>query len=156
MPLGSGIDPEHQLGTPQHAARVTQGRHPGTQSALAWLCFSHLPENLQRFSQPFYEAAMDVIQEITDSAELTTALNKLIEAKDSAMRAGIRSDTGRAGPVPRPQMIVDPPVQRLGLPHHPDFGTGKATAQGPGSVANTGVINNTSVIGRPIRDNPQA
>jgi hypothetical protein len=41
---------------------------------------------------------------------LTTAINHLIEAKDSAVRAGIRSDTGRAGSVPRPQTLVDPPV----------------------------------------------
>jgi hypothetical protein len=39
--------------------------------------------------------------------ELTTALNKLIEAKDSAVRAGIRDSTGRAGSVPRPQTVVE-------------------------------------------------
>ena len=47
---------------------------------------------------------------ITDSAELTTTLNRLVEAKDWAVRAGIKSDTGRAGPVSRPQTVVNPPI----------------------------------------------
>lgn len=114
------------LGTPDHAAAITKGRHPGIVSALAWLTFSHLPEQLQRYSRPFYQTAVELIVECeTDSPELTTALNKLIEAKDSAVRAGIRSDQGRPGPVPRPDHVVDPP-QQSDLPR------------------------------RPIRDNPQA
>lgn len=119
-PVGSRkIPAEMTLGTPEHAAHQTEGRHPGVRDALQWLCFSHLPESLRRFSQPFYVAAMDLVQEISDSPELTTALNKLIEAKDSAVRAGIKSDTGRAGPVPRPQTVVDPPMlgQQSGALH---------------------------------------
>lgn len=130
QPLGSGLAPEFQIGTPQHAAKLTEGRYPGVRDALQWLAFSHLPVTLQKFSQMFYVAAMDLIQEVrTDSPELTTALNTLIAAKDSAVRAGIKHDTGRAGSVPRPQMIVDPPVidNRIG----PNFG-------------------------RPIKDRPQA
>jgi hypothetical protein len=77
---------------------------------MAWLAYSHLPEPLQRFSAPFYGAAVDLLSAVpTDSAELTTALNKLVEAKDWAVRAGIRHDNGRPGPVPRPQEVVDPP-----------------------------------------------
>lgn len=98
------------FGTREHAAKVTKDRHPGVQDALQWLTFSHLPEKLRLFSAPFYAAAVDVIQRIvTDSPELTTALNKLVEAKDSGVRAGIKYDTGRAGSVPRPQEIVHPP-----------------------------------------------
>jgi hypothetical protein len=47
---------------------------------------------------------------LTDSPELTTSLNKLIEAKDSAVRAGIKHDTGQAGSVPRPAEVVKPPL----------------------------------------------
>lgn len=102
-----------ELGTPEHAARLTQGRHPGVVSALAWLTFSHLPPKLQNYSRPFYQTAVELIVEIrTDSAELTTALNKLVEAKDSAVRAGIRADQGVPGSVPRPAQIVDPPAPR--------------------------------------------
>lgn len=86
------------------------GRHPGVRDGLAWLGYDHLPESLQRFSRPFHDAAAAVLDAIpSDSPELTTAINKLIEAKDSAVRAGIRHDTGRAGSVPRPQTVVNPP-----------------------------------------------
>jgi hypothetical protein len=98
-------------GSPEHATEVTAGRHPGIRDGLQWLTYAHLPEALQRFSKVFYQAAIDLLERIgTDSPELTTAINKLIEAKDSAVRAGIRHDTGRAGSVPRPQTVTDPPT----------------------------------------------
>lgn len=104
-------DPRTRLGTREHAEAIIRGRHPGVQDALQWLTFSHLPPALQRFSAPFYRAAVDLVTEIAvDSPELTTALNRLIEAKDSAVRAGIKADTGRAGSVPRPVTVVDPPL----------------------------------------------
>lgn len=100
----------YSLGTREHAEAVTAGRHPGVHDALQWLTYSHLPPALRRYSAPFYETAVDLVREISvDSPELTTALNKLIEAKDSAVRAGIKADQGRAGSVPRPQEVVDPP-----------------------------------------------
>lgn len=103
------IDPSRVVGTPEHAEGVTEGRHPGVRDALQWLTFTHLPKALQRYSAPFYAAAVDLVTEIrSDSPELTTALNKLIEAKDSGVRAGIKDSTGRAGSVPRPATVVDP------------------------------------------------
>jgi hypothetical protein len=100
----------HVYGTAEHAEATTRGRHPGVRDGLQWLTYAHLPEPLRRFSEPFYDAAVDIIRRIeTDSPELTTALNGLIAAKDSAMRAGIRHTTGRAGSVPRPQEVVKPP-----------------------------------------------
>lgn len=99
------------FGTTEHAALVTEGRHPGVRDALQWLTYAHLPESLRVFSEPFYEAAVALTIRITvDSHELTTALNRLIEAKDSAVRAGIKATTGRAGSVPRPQTVVAPPA----------------------------------------------
>ncbi len=90
---------------------MTVSRHPGVTDGLAWLSYDHLPESLQPFSKPFHDAAVAIINAIpTDSPELTTAINKLIEAKDSAVRAGIRHNTGRAGSIPRPQAVVNPPV----------------------------------------------
>lgn len=96
------------LGTPGHAQQTTQGRHPATADALQWLATSHLPEGLRARSQVFYVAACELILTNVDSPELTKALNALTEAKDWAVRAGIRTDTGRAGSVPRPQTVVDP------------------------------------------------
>jgi hypothetical protein len=98
-------------GTREHAEYIARGRHPGIQDALQWLTFSHLPPTLRQFSAPFYNTAVLLLTQIrVDSPELTTALNKLIESKDSAVRAGIKADTGRAGSVPRPQTVVDPPT----------------------------------------------
>jgi hypothetical protein len=105
------IDPSTVPGTREHAMRITVGRHPGVCDALQWLTFSHLPKSLRPFSAPFYTAAVDLVRTVfTDSPELTTALNKLVEAKDSAVRAGIKDSIGRAGSVPRPQTVVDPPL----------------------------------------------
>jgi hypothetical protein len=102
---------EIAYGSPQDAAARTEGRHPGIRDGLQWLTFSHLPAPLQRFSEPFYTCAVILIETITtDAPELTTALNRIIEAKDSAVRAGIRHDTGRAGSIPRPQAVVTPPT----------------------------------------------
>lgn len=102
--------PRNTLGTREHAEELAYGRHPGVGTALQWLAYSHLPEELRRFSAPFYDAAMELVDTIrTDSAELTTALNKLVEAKDWAVRAGIRHQHGRPGPVARPQTVVNPP-----------------------------------------------
>lgn len=99
------------FGSPEHAAEETAGRHPGIRDGLQWLVFTHLPPDLQRFSLPFYQAGVGAIRSIQlDSPELTTAINRLIEAKDSAVRAGIRQTAGRAGPVLRPGIVVDPPA----------------------------------------------
>jgi len=109
MPIG-GKTPADVLGTRENALRVTEGRHPGVRDALQWMAFSHLPEVLQNFSRPFYQTAVEMVMTISDSPELTTTLNRLVEAKDWAVRAGIKSDTGRAGPVPRPATVVNPPI----------------------------------------------
>lgn len=99
-----------KYGTAEHAAAITEGRHPGIRDGLQWLTIAHLPTSLQQVSGIFYDAAVALIKRITtDSPELTTALNTLMAAKDSAVRAGIRHDTGRAGSIPRPQEVVLPP-----------------------------------------------
>ena len=109
MNIGNPMDRELILGTPENAVHISRGRHPGVVSAMAWLAFSHLPDELKRYSRPFYEAGMSLLAEVpTDSAELTTTLNRLVEAKDWAVRAGIRVTTGRPGPMARPQQVLDP------------------------------------------------
>lgn len=139
-----------ELGTREHALAVTKGRHPGVRDALQWLAFAHLPEALQNYSRPFYQTAVEMILNIaTDSPELTTSLNKMIGAKDWAVRAGIKHDTGHAGPVSRPQTVVDPPL----------FAKGSATVPAPlGNYGpGEGPIDNRigPNFGRPIGDRPQ-
>lgn len=107
--LGRDPQPEFTLGTAEHAARLTEGRHSGVVTAMAWLAFSHLPEHLKVFARPFYQTGAELVVVVADSAELTTTLNKLVEAKDWAVRAGIRNLQGKPGPAPRPATVVDPP-----------------------------------------------
>jgi hypothetical protein len=137
-----------RIGSADHAAMVTHDRNPGVVTALAWLAFSHLPDELQSLSAPIYTAAVELLERIpTDSAELTTALNTLVEAKDWAVRAGIRNDYGRPGSVPRPATVVDPP-----FPAPPkDFPT-------KGQIGRPPVVDNRigPNFGRPIQDRPQA
>lgn len=108
--LGRGQDPSTVVGTREHAQVITTGRHQTVRDALQWLTFSHLPEALQNYARPFYVAAVEVINSIKDVPELNHTLKTLTDAKDWAVRAGIRSDTGRAGSVPRPQEVVNPPT----------------------------------------------
>lgn len=50
--------------------------------------YDHLPEHLQAVSKPFGDLA-DRIMLLPQNAERTTALRKLLEAKDCAVRAMI-------------------------------------------------------------------
>lgn len=117
MPAGQREqDPSTLSGTREHAETVTRGRHPAVRDALQWLTFRHLPVALQRYSRPFYQTGVELILGVSDSPDLTDALKMLITAKDCGVRAGIRSDTGRAGSVPYPQTVVDPPSTSYSRP----------------------------------------
>ena len=50
--------------------------------------YKHLPEHLQEVSKPFGELAA-VVDSLPDNPEKTTALRKLLEAKDCAVRSTI-------------------------------------------------------------------
>lgn len=100
-------------GSREHASMVTESYHPAIQDYLQWLTFAHLPEALQPFSEPFYTAGvalLDTIPAQTAGEEVTLTLRTLVDAKDWAVRAGIRSQTGRAGSIPRPSTVVLPPT----------------------------------------------
>ena len=104
-------DTEIAWGTREHAEDLTHGRHRGIADGLQWLTPAHLPEPLRKYSAPFYAAAVALLKAVpTDSPELTNAMTLLRQAKNEAVCAGIRNDTGRAGSVPRPQEVVDPPL----------------------------------------------
>ena len=108
--IGRPASPYAVDGSSEHAAAITERRWPEVRDRMQWLTYAHLPEGLRKFSAPFYRAACDLLLEVRkDNPELVVMLDRLIEAKDAGMRAGIRFQTGRAGSVPRPQEIVDPP-----------------------------------------------
>lgn len=54
---------------------------------LQFFEFAHLPEKLQAVSRPFGELANTLCEVTPRNPERTTALRKLLEAKDCAVRA---------------------------------------------------------------------
>jgi hypothetical protein len=49
--------------------------------------YKHLPEHLQEISKNFAELAKYIIDTLPENPERTTAMRKLLEAKDCAVRA---------------------------------------------------------------------
>ena len=54
---------------------------------LQFFAYAHLPEHLQAVSRPFGELANVIVETLPRNPERTTALRKLLEAKDCAVRA---------------------------------------------------------------------
>ena len=54
---------------------------------LKWFAYEHLPSHLQDISKPFGELAEHIVKTLERGPERTTALRKLLEAKDAAVRA---------------------------------------------------------------------
>jgi hypothetical protein len=148
-------------GTADHARMITFNRHPGVQTAMAWLAFSHLPDKLKSLCAPLYDAACGLLRRIpNDSAELTTALNALVGVKDWFVRAGIRSDEGGLGPVPRLATVVDPPAAAIWSPPSPELppcpGDMTCRPEIPCQARAHWWQHGTYSTTRPIQDRPQA
>lgn len=60
-------------------------RHP----ILRFFHYRHLPPRLREVSQPFCAMAKLVVRTLPRNAESSTALRKLLEAKDCAVRASL-------------------------------------------------------------------
>lgn len=54
---------------------------------LQFFEYAHLPAHLATVSHPFHTLAHDLAARLPNNAEATTALRKLLEAKDCAVRA---------------------------------------------------------------------
>jgi hypothetical protein len=54
---------------------------------LQFFEYEHLPGSLQIVSKPFYDLAHSLVDGLPANPERTTALRKLLEAKDCAVRA---------------------------------------------------------------------
>lgn len=54
---------------------------------LQFFTYNHLPESLQAVSKPFCELAQTIVDNLPRNPERTTALRKLLESKDCAVRA---------------------------------------------------------------------
>lgn len=60
-----------------------------TESLLQFFNYLHLPDHLQKISSPFADLAHKIVDTLPRNPERTTALRKLLEAKDCAVRAHI-------------------------------------------------------------------
>jgi len=60
--------------------------HPSIEEKLRYFAYEHLPPKLQEISRPFGELAR-LVAEQCEGSQATIALQKLIEAKDCAVRA---------------------------------------------------------------------
>lgn len=69
-------------------------RHPGLVSLVRYFDHAHLPPHLAAVSAPFGDLVVKVVTQLPDSAELTTAVRKLLEAKDCAVRAAVDAQRG--------------------------------------------------------------
>jgi hypothetical protein len=56
---------------------------------LQFFKFEHLPAHLQEISKPFGLLARSLFDTLPDNPEAETALRKLLEAKDCAVRANL-------------------------------------------------------------------
>ena len=54
---------------------------------MQFFAYEHLPAHLQAVSKPFGELAKQIQETLPENPEKTTALRKLLEAKDCAVRA---------------------------------------------------------------------
>lgn len=57
------------------------------QYLMQFFAYAHLPPHLQLISKPFGDLAEHLERELPANPETTTALRKLLEAKDCAVRA---------------------------------------------------------------------
>ena len=58
-----------------------------TDYLLQFFAYEHLPSHLQVISKPFSVLAHELVGNLPSNPERTTALRKLLEAKDCAVRA---------------------------------------------------------------------
>jgi len=59
---------------------------------IQFFSYDHLPENLQAISKPYCDLAKQIANTLKDNPEKTTALRKLLESKDCAVRAALFKD----------------------------------------------------------------
>jgi hypothetical protein len=60
-----------------------------TEPLLQFFAYHHLPIQLQAISMPFGELADHIVATLPRNPERTTALRKLLESKDCAVRAAL-------------------------------------------------------------------
>lgn len=62
---------------------------PNINPIMRYFAFDHLPPKLAAFSEPFCQLAEFIDSELPNGPEKSTALRKLLEAKDAAVRSAL-------------------------------------------------------------------
>ncbi len=65
---------------------------PKNEALLQFFEYGHLPPKLAAVSAPFCDLALTIVATLPRNPERTTALRKLLEAKDCAVRALLMKD----------------------------------------------------------------
>ncbi|MDG4768733.1 MULTISPECIES: hypothetical protein [Micromonosporaceae] len=65
------------------------GRHRSTVQIARHLAWSHLPPPLAAVSARIGSAVLDLVADLPDGPELTTAIRRAVEAKDCLVRAAV-------------------------------------------------------------------
>lgn len=68
---------------------MTQGPRTPGETLLSYFTYAHLPEDLREVSKLYVDLAHEVYHRLPASAETTTALRRLLESKDCAVRAAL-------------------------------------------------------------------
>lgn len=72
-----------------YADKAQEQMETSEEPILRYFEFAHLPERLQTVSQSFYQLAHHLVRELPRNPERSTALRKLLESKDAAVRAAL-------------------------------------------------------------------
>lgn len=67
--------------------REAEGFHFSVKQALRWFSYGHLQEPLKAVVKPYKDLAWSLARSLPADPETTTALRKLCESKDAAVRA---------------------------------------------------------------------
>ena len=79
--------------SPIHLALLLANQGSGTlEPILQFFKYEHLPPALQAVSKPFCDLATQLVASLPRNPERTVALRKLLESKDSAVRAALYKD----------------------------------------------------------------
>ena len=84
-PRRGGPDGYGALPPPAQAVVQPEDREP----LMQFFAYQHLPPHLQDVSSPFFDLALTLCISLPRNPERTTALRKLLESKDCAVRAAI-------------------------------------------------------------------
>lgn len=73
-----------------------------TEPILQFFEYGHLPAHLQGISRSFHVLAHQLVRVLPRNPERSTALRKLLEGKDAAVRAAIMRDPDTLVHMPQP------------------------------------------------------